>query len=688
MRIKTMFTMIALLGMSLSAIAADTAKFGTVEATDGFSGNALNLTNFPSNVVQTNQPQYTTTVAKASTAWQNPSSAANWTWTKTETEVTLTGYTGPNAVVIPDVLDNLPVTTIGTVFQGNTNITSVSGGSNIRVLQTGTFYGCSALTSVAIRYITYAGEENFSSCPLLTAVYIDANAPPEGILVYEGSVTTYVDNPTATGWGATWNGRPVVRLPVSADTFYGNAAGLTNFPANVVQTNDPKYVYVLTNETDTLATVLARGNNAAGFNITNAGSIQATKGLHIGDTSFSSIDPLSLTVVNGSIAEHNGKPGLTITNSVASRASIGSMSRTTLLISNSPASSISGTFTAGSNFTTNQTEIIGSAACQINGRIVTSTDNENGFRGAAIRDAYGSDIEGYIYASSPIVIDSAHGASIRGYFNASSVTNKGTGSIILGALSSQSALITVDGVASVLLGAGTISNKNSIVAGDNQESHGNGSITAGGGFYGNGAGLTGITASNITGVALTTSNTFTGIQKLSSNAIAWDDMLSSASAAFNSGVTDISNNDTLGGRAYATTSTTNAANDHLTFTFQTPHRRKLGSEMHPHLHFYQTNADQTNCWFMYYAIVPLGSNNVSEIFSGPATNQFTYTSGTMHQYAEFPSIGGSEANISSIIRIKLHRRGTSGTGSITVTDFDLHYQVDGFGSDTELNKSY
>jgi hypothetical protein len=45
-------------------------------------------------------------------------------------------------------------------------------------------------------------------------------------------------------------------------------------------------------------------------------------------------------------------------------------------------------------------------------------------------------------------------------------------------------------------------------------------------------------------------------------------------------------------------------------------------------------------------------------------------------------------NISSIIRIKLHRRGTSGTGSITVTDFDLHYQVDGFGSDSEINKSY
>ena len=44
------------------------------------------------------------------------------------------------------------------------------------------------------------------------------------------NVTTYVTNPQATGWGATWNGRPVVRLPVTAQTFTGGGAGLTGIP--------------------------------------------------------------------------------------------------------------------------------------------------------------------------------------------------------------------------------------------------------------------------------------------------------------------------------------------------------------------------------------------------------------------------------------------------------------------------
>lgn len=63
----------------------------------------------------------------------------------------------------------------------------------------------------------------------------------------------------------------------------------------------------------------------------------------------------------------------------------------------------------------------------------------------------------------------------------------------------QHALTTPDGAASILLGAGVSSNRNAIVAGDGQASHGNGSITAGGGFYGNGSNLTGITAAQVEG---------------------------------------------------------------------------------------------------------------------------------------------------------------------------------------------
>jgi len=65
----------------------------------------------------------------------------------------------------------------------------------------------------------------------------------------------------------------------------------------------------------------------------------------------------------------------------------------------------------------------------------------------------------------------------------------------------QSAVTTADGDGSILLGAGTASNRYAIVAGDDQVSHGDGSITAGGGFWGDAAGLTGITAAQVGAVS-------------------------------------------------------------------------------------------------------------------------------------------------------------------------------------------
>jgi hypothetical protein len=170
--------------------------------------------------------------------------------------------------------------------------------------------------------------------------------------------------------------------------------------------------------------------------------------------------------------------------------------------------------------------------------------------------------------------------------------------------------------------------------------------------------------------------------------IGWDDLTTSALSAFQQGLTDIVDDDTLGGKSFKTSATTNSANDHLTFIFQTPHSRKKDSDMHPHLHFMQTNADQTNCWFIYYRVMPLGSNNVTYAFSGAGSNELTYTSGTMHQLCNFPVLNGTNVTISSKIVIKLHRDGSKGTGAITATDFDIHVQKDGLGSDEEYEKSY
>ena len=90
------------------------------------------------------------------------------------------------------------------------------------------------------------------------------------------------------------------------------------------------------------------------------------------------------------------------------------------------------------------------------------------------------------------------GAFILGAFGSlAAVTNLGKGSLLLGNLSAgQKAVITDVAHASILLGAGTVSNSQSIVVGDDNASHGSKSVTAGSvwatgtGFFGRGDGLT------------------------------------------------------------------------------------------------------------------------------------------------------------------------------------------------------
>ncbi len=108
------------------------------------------------------------------TAWQNPASAADWTWTSNGREITLTGYSGPNAVVIPDMLDGLPVTGFGGIFEGNTDITSIGGGANIKAVGYSAFISCDALISVSLPACTTVGGFAFAGCRNLNSVSLPA----------------------------------------------------------------------------------------------------------------------------------------------------------------------------------------------------------------------------------------------------------------------------------------------------------------------------------------------------------------------------------------------------------------------------------------------------------------------------------------------------------------------------------
>jgi hypothetical protein len=98
-----------------------------------------------------------------------------------------------------------------------------------------------------------------------------------------------------------------------------------------------------------------------------------------------------------------------------------------------------------------------------------------------------------LMSGSSFIGSAVHGATQLGVVQiGGSATNLAWGALQMFNLGEgQHALTISNAVGSILLGAGTASNRYAIVAGDGQQSHGEASITAGGGFYiGNGGGIT------------------------------------------------------------------------------------------------------------------------------------------------------------------------------------------------------
>lgn len=82
-------------------------------------------------------------------------------------------YTGPGGdVVIPDTIDGLKVTTVGSqaFFQANT-MTSLTFGTNVTSIQQNAVFQCPALTIVAIpQSVTNIGDGPFVDCKALTTI--------------------------------------------------------------------------------------------------------------------------------------------------------------------------------------------------------------------------------------------------------------------------------------------------------------------------------------------------------------------------------------------------------------------------------------------------------------------------------------------------------------------------------------
>ena len=162
-------------------------------------------------------------------------SAGGFEYTVTGGVATVTGCTGacPTTLVIPATLDGYSVTSIGDYAFDSNALTSVTIPNSVTSIGTGAFYNnaltsvtigssvtsignyafySNALTSVTIpNSVTSIGDDAFEN-NLLTSVTFLGNAPTEGDEVFDGNVglTFVTRSSTATGWGLTWSGVPVV----------------------------------------------------------------------------------------------------------------------------------------------------------------------------------------------------------------------------------------------------------------------------------------------------------------------------------------------------------------------------------------------------------------------------------------------------------------------------------------------
>ena len=157
----------------------------------------------------------------------------------------------------------------------------------------------------------------------------------------------------------------------------------------------------------------------------------------------------------------------------------------------------------------------------------------------------------------------------------------------------------------------------------------------------------------------------------------WEDLRFPAIQSTKKGSDNIAIDENSNTMGFATSATTNLTDDHLFFVAQVPHSYYQGSDLHPHIHFWQDNVSQTSGFWLRFRWHNLGDTNIPAwTVIGPSSNVQAYASGSVCQLAEFPAMTGSGKTVSSMIDLKLYRDGTIGSGTIQLHEFDIHFQSD------------
>ena len=145
------------------------------------------------------------------------------------------------------------------------------------------------------------------------------------------------------------------------------------------------------------------------------------------------------------------------------------------------------------------------------------------------------------------------------------------------------------------------------------------------------------------------------------------------------------------------------------FNIQMPHSWHVGSDVYPHVHWTPdinaVGADQCVKWGLEFNWTNIGAvAALPEIIYTDATDDSTQTIqneqlvANTHYVSEFtlpangfPPLDGAGKTISSMFVCRLFRNTADASddylGSAGLMEFDLHYEVDGHGSDSEMSKT-
>ncbi len=177
--------------------------------------------------------------------------------------------------------------------------------------------------------------------------------------------------------------------------------------------------------------------------------------------------------------------------------------------------------------------------------------------------------------------------------------------------------------------------------------------------------------------------TFTESVLLADDATVWDDLVTPLTTSRQGALSKPDFDYTNCGYLFPQNDTTEI----LYLNVQLPHRWKLGSGIWPHVHWHQA-ANQTPVFAIDYRWV-----NIGEAVSGSwstytmGTLISAYVSGTIHQInAGTAILAGTGKTMSSILQIKLYRNDNVYSGDALATSFDIHYESDTLGSNTEYTK--